>query len=95
VVCIFEVVVDSRVFREAKKRLKQAHIEKLSDFIEALKVDPCSPFPQGYDVRRIKSSEAPLYAVRFGKYRVMYGVDWDSKTIYVFKIKPRDSAYKR
>jgi len=92
------VDVDERVFNEAKKWLKPAHIRRLSEFITALSEDPHSPVPRGYDVRRVKGMRIkgfPAYALRLGGYRVFYGVDWENKVIYVAKIEPRGRAYKR
>ncbi|QDA32589.1 type II toxin-antitoxin system RelE/ParE family toxin (plasmid) [Thermococcus indicus] len=95
---VFRVDVDKRVFVEAKRWLKPAHIRKLVEFIEALKIDPNSPVPKGYDVRRVKGMKIkgfPAYALRLGGYRVFYGVDWENKVIYLSKIEPRGRAYKR
>jgi len=95
---VFKVDVDERVFAEARKWLKQAHIRKLSEFILALCEDPDSPVPKGFDVRKVKGKTIkgfPAYALRLGGYRVFYGVDWENKVIYVAKIEPRGRAYKR
>ncbi|WP_167891521.1 type II toxin-antitoxin system RelE/ParE family toxin [Thermococcus sp. MAR1] len=32
----------------------------------------------------------PAYALRLGDYRVLYGVDWENKVIYLAEIEPRD-----
>ncbi len=95
---MFKVDVDKRVFREAKKWLKPAHRKRLIEFIEALEVDPDSPVPSGFDVRKVKDMTIkgfPAYALRLGDYRVFYGVDWENKVIYLAKIEPRGRAYKR
>ncbi len=95
---VFRVDVDERVFAEARKWLKPAHIKKLSEFIVALSEDPNSPVPKGFDVRRVKGKKIkgfPAYALRLGGYRVFYGVDWENKVIYIAKIEPRGRAYKR
>ncbi|QDA31335.1 hypothetical protein FH039_06620 [Thermococcus indicus] len=70
-----------------------AHIKKLVESIEALRVDPDSPVPRGYDVGRVKSMKVkgfPAYVLRLGGYRVFYGVDWEDKVIYLAKIGPRE-----
>jgi len=95
---VFQVDVDERVFDEAKKWLKPAHIKRLIKFINALGEDPDSPVPKGFDVRRVKGMKIkgfPAYALRLGGYRVFYGIDWENKVIYVAKIEPRGRAYKR
>ncbi len=92
---MFEVYIDDRVFKEAKKWFKKAQIKRLLEFIEALENHS---IPPGFDIRRVEGVEIknmPAYALRIGKYRVFYGVDWENKKIYVAKIEPRGRAYKR
>ena len=92
---MFRVEVDERVFKEAERWFKEAQIKKLLEFLKALEEHP---IPSGFDIRRVKGMEIKgmqVYALRIGKYRIFYGVNWKENKIYVAKIEPRGRAYKR
>lgn len=88
----FQVIIDPKVPKKAKKYLSKAHQKKLFEFVETLQYDP---FPRNkFDLRKIKSFEN-LYALRLGKYRVLYVILWDKRVVIIEDILPRESAYKR
>ena len=49
-----------------------------------------SPFPMG--VKKLRGEENK-YRIREGKYRILYEVDQKNKTIVIYRIKLRKTAY--
>jgi len=49
-----------------------------------------SPFPRG--VKKLRGEENK-YRIREGKYRILYEVDQKNKTIVIYRIKLRKTAY--
>lgn len=49
------------------------------------------PFPAGYT--KLKGGEK-IFRIRIGKYRVLYTVDIEKRSILVFKIDTRETAYR-
>ena len=92
---LFKVHVNPRVIKDAKKVLKSAHIKKLVEFLELAEYDP---FPKGFDIKPLKNFEVEGYKgyrLRLGDYRVLFGINWKDKIIYISRIEPRERAYKR
>ncbi|AIY90021.1 hypothetical protein GACE_0975 [Geoglobus acetivorans] len=50
--------------------------------------------PFSHDVKKlVGTKEPPLFRLRVGEYRIVFWVDWDSKTIYVERIFHRSEGY--
>jgi mRNA interferase RelE/StbE len=52
-----------------------------------------NPFPR--ESLRIKGYKEKLYRIRVGDYRILYYVDENSFTIFIFKIDKRSRIYNR
>ena len=55
--------------------------------IQSLRNDP---FPRG--VKKL-TGEENMYRIRVGKYRILYEIDQKNKTIVIYRIKLRKTAY--
>lgn len=92
---VFVVKVHPRVTKTALKQLKPAHRKKLAKFLEVAKYDP---IPSGFDVKPLKNFEVEGYEgyrLRLGEYRLLYGINWKDKIVYVSRLEPRERAYKK
>ncbi|MEB3755295.1 MAG: type II toxin-antitoxin system RelE/ParE family toxin [Desulfurococcales archaeon] len=62
--------------------------------MEALDKLSINPIPiRSYDIKKLKGFN-DTFRIRIGDVRVVYTVDWSSKTIIVHYIGPRERAYK-
>jgi mRNA interferase RelE/StbE len=91
---LFRVEVHPRVIKTAQNMLKPAHIKKLAKFLEVAKYNP---IPKGFDIKPLKNFEVEGYKgyrLRIGNYRLLYGINWKDKIVYISKLEPRERAYK-
>ncbi len=91
---LFRVEVHPRVVKIASKELEPAHIKKLAKFLEIAKYNP---IPKGFDIKQLKNFEVEGYKgyrLRLGNYRLLYGINWKDKIVYVSMLEPRKRAYK-
>ena len=87
------MIFSVKLSKKAVKKLKQLDEgteqrikEKLRDFAS----DPFS-----HDVKKlIGSREPPLYRLRVGDYRIIFSIDWRSRTIFVERIIHRSEGYE-
>lgn len=80
--------------RKAERDLRALPGSELSGIIEAINSLKSSYYPEHHDVKKLKGLEN-YYRIRKGNWRILYIVDFDTKAIYVNRILPRKSAYKR
>ncbi len=50
--------------------------------------------PVPHDSKRIVGYELPTFRIRIGKYRTLYRINYETKTVIVVKIDHRESVYK-
>jgi len=65
--------------------------EKIIKLLDELKMNPL-PF-KDYDLVKLKGFKN-FYRIRLGKIRIVYEVDFDSKTLTVWDINYRERIYK-
>ena len=81
--------------RSRLRRVQRKNLDDLDDkmyvridrAIQGLRNDP---FPRGIKKQR---GEENRYRIREGKYRILYEVDQKNKTIVIYRIKLRKTAY--
>ena len=91
---VFVVKVHPRVIKIASK-LKPAHRKKLAEF---MKLAEHNPIPDGFNIRPLKNFEVEGYEgyrLRLGDYRLLYGINWKDKVVYISRLEPRERAYKK
>ncbi len=81
------------ISRKAEKQLKElkstSYFDNIIDFLEKLQDNP---FPKGFDIAKVKQDQS--IRVRFGKYRLFYGLNKKEDSIEVYSISLRKKAYK-
>lgn len=89
---MFEIFLSNKAEKELRGTDKK-FLERIKALLEALK---SSPLPiREYDLKKISGTEN-FYRIRLSEYRVIYSVDWGSKSINILKIERRgDSTYSR
>lgn len=88
---MFEIFV-SNAAKKALKNLDKRTAEKVK---KALLYIKSFPLPvKEYDLKKI-SGEQDTYRIRISKYRIIYDIDWNSRTITVIKIDTRDEKTYR
>jgi len=87
---LFEVKVKRRAAR-ALERLPEHYRLRVLEALDKLRVNPI-PF-KDYDIKRLKGFE-DTFRIRIGDIRVVYTINWGSKTITIHFIGPREHAYK-
>ena len=88
---VFSVKVKRRALR-ALKRLPAHYRLRVLELLEHLSTDPV-PF-RDYDLKKLRGFK-DTFRVRIGDIRVVYTVDWGSRTIIVHFIGTREHAYKQ
>jgi len=79
-----------KIKKSAKKDLDDLDDKiyvRIDRAIQGLKNDP---FPRG--VKKL-TGEENRYRIRVGKYRILYEIDQKDKTIVIYRIKLRKTAY--
>ena len=83
----YKVIFKPSVEKDVRS-LPQAVVVRVFKLIEALKDEP---IPR----QSIKLAGGQLYRVRVGNYRVIYGVDKDSKQIVIHYVRHRQDVYRQ
>ncbi len=88
-----------RIHRKAHRFLESLHEdkkriieEKLRELVEALE-HGVLPYRR-LDIRRLKGEWEGFLRLRVGDIRIIFRIDFDAKTIYIYHIHYRKSAYK-
>jgi len=87
---VFNVKVKRRAFK-ALERLPRDYRLRVLEVLDELSANPI-PFKK-YNLRKLKGYE-DTFRIRIGTIRIIYTIDWDSKSIVVHYIGPREHAYK-
>jgi len=88
---MFEIFL-SNAAKKALKNLDKRIAERVKKALLALKT---SPLPiKEYDIKKVVGEE-DTYRLRISRYRIVYDVDWNNKTITVIKIDKRDEKTYR
>ncbi len=87
---LFKIKVKRRAARTLE-RLPENYRLSVLEVLDKLKTNP-APF-RDYDVKKLKGFE-DTFRIRIGDIRVVYTINWSSKTITVHFIGPRELAYK-
>ena len=77
----------SRSGRKALQNLPDEILRRIAVVIEELRINP---FPHG----TIKLTDANLYRVRLGDYRIVYQVNTINRIIFISEIVHRKQAYR-
>ena len=80
------------VERKAKKQLEKLPEDTRRRVVEALNVLETEGFSMELDIKKLQGYRN-RYRIRVGKYRVLFECSAD-KTIVVYAVLPRDTAYK-
>jgi len=80
--------------KKAERDLRDLPRSELSSIVEVINSLKSSYYPEYHDVKKLKGLENN-YRIRKGNWRILYIVDFDSKTIFINRILPRKSAYKK
>jgi mRNA interferase RelE/StbE len=85
----YEVIIHPQVANNIKKlpRSQQEKIARLFDILESIAI----PFRE-FDVKKLKG-QIHRYRIRLGKFRLIYEVIKEKKTILILKLEARKKAY--
>ncbi len=87
---MFEIVISKSI----KKKIKKLHpySKKIIECLHKLRENP---FPiEKYDVKKLNIPNRKVYRIRIGKVRIIYAVEFKSRTIKVENIDIRKKVYK-
>jgi len=87
---LFQIKVKRRAAR-ALERLPEHYRFRVLEVLDKLRTNPI-PF-RDYDIKKLKGFD-DTFRIRLGDIRVVYTINWSSKTITVHFIGPRERAYK-
>jgi len=91
----FTLIIDpgfDRDLRRIEKAGRRDVVERIQAGLILLREDPSTPRP-GVDVIRLKAA-AGRYRLRIGQYRILYEVDFKSRTIVVTTAYHRSRGYR-
>lgn len=88
---MFEIFL-SNAAKKALTNLDKRIAERAKKALLTLKT---SPLPiKEYDIKKV-AGEEDTYRLRISRYRIVYDIDWNNKTITVIKIDKRDEKTYR
>ncbi|SNQ62777.1 type II toxin-antitoxin system RelE family toxin [Candidatus Methanoperedens nitratireducens] len=67
--------------------------KKFLKLLDESEKNPIRPRP-GFDVKPMEGYPGNTYRLRIGKYRVLYSVDNETKTVRITSVQHRGDAYK-
>ena len=85
----YEVLIHKKLAKSTKNLTKN-HLEKFAKLIDVLSKNPY-PWKE-FDLKKIEGTE-DTYRIRFGKYRIIYYIDKEQKTIHILKFEFRKKVY--
>lgn len=85
----YEVLIHKKLAKSTKN-LPENHLENFAKLIDALRIN-LYPWKE-FDLKKIEGSE-DTYRIRFGKYRIIYYIDKEQKTIHILKFEFRKKVY--
>ncbi|MDO8684399.1 MAG: type II toxin-antitoxin system RelE/ParE family toxin [Armatimonadota bacterium] len=84
----YKVLLESTAERDIQ-HLARDILKRIDSKLEALARDP-----RPHGVTKLQGREGTGWRVRVGDYRILYTIDDDSKTVYVYRIRSRGNAYR-
>ena len=78
--------------KNALKTLKELPHPVASRILSAIKL--LESFPKKGDIRPLKGAKEEVWRLRVGQWRVLFYVRFDTKEIFIFRIRKRESAYR-
>lgn len=84
-------MLEIRLDNQPEKFLKNCEKTLFERIISKLKELKENPVP--HDSKRIIGYELPTFRIRIGKYRALYRINYETKTIIVVKIDHRETVY--
>ncbi len=87
---LFQIKVKRKAARTLE-RLPEHYRFRVLEVLDKLRTNPI-PF-RDYDIKKLKGFD-DTFRIRLGDIRVVYTINWSSKTITVHFIGPRERAYK-
>lgn len=85
----YEVLIHKKLAKNTKNLTKN-HLEKFAKLIDVLRKNPY-PWKE-FDLKKIEGTEN-IYRIRFGKYRIIYYIDKEQKTVHILKFEFRKKVY--
>ena len=86
---MFSAHIEKQALRFLEKLKDKQLCKRLMNRIDVLEQDP---FPR--NCRTVEGYDQKVYRVRVGDYRLLYYIVFETKTVYVFIIDKRGTAYK-
>ena len=86
---MFSAHIEKQALRFLEKLKDKQLCKRLMNRIDELEQDP---FPR--NCRTVEGYDQKVYRVRVGDYRLLYYIVFETKTVYVFIIDKRGTAYK-
>lgn len=84
-------MLDIKLDKQPEKFLKNCENILFNRITSKLKELKEKPVP--HDSKRVIGYELPTFRIRIGKYRALYRINYETKTIIVVKIDHRENVY--
>jgi len=84
---MFEVKLDKQAAQFLKK-CEKILFERIAAKLKELQENPVP-----HDAKRVIGYEPPTFRIMIGKYRALYRINYEEKSIIVVKIDQRDRVY--
>ncbi|MBI4139794.1 type II toxin-antitoxin system RelE/ParE family toxin [Candidatus Woesearchaeota archaeon] len=84
---MFEIKLD----KQPEKFLKKCENILFGRIVGKLELLKTNPVP--HDSKRITGYELPTFRIRIGKYRALYRINYDTKTIIIVSFDNRENVY--
>jgi mRNA interferase RelE/StbE len=73
-----------RLTRSAEDDLNRIPVEIRKDILSDVRQLSSAPFPSGTQIKKLRGFKPPLYRLRAGDYRIIYGVE--AGTVFIMRI---------
>ncbi|MBS3802589.1 MAG: type II toxin-antitoxin system RelE/ParE family toxin [Candidatus Thermoplasmatota archaeon] len=93
----FKILQSKDFLKDVKKVLKSGDksvLSKIQKTIDGLKIDPYNKRPN-MDIKLISKKNESIYRVRLGKYRLVYEIDKQSRTVFITMFFSRGKGYQK
>lgn len=87
---MYRIALTTAAEKFLHKKVNRRLLEKLSEKIDNLAVDPFAPNPNATKMKDLERG----YRLRVGNFRVIYEIDSKTQTVIIWKIDHRSSVYK-
>lgn len=85
-------MLEIKLDKQPEKFLKTCEtliFERITSKLKELKDNPVP-----HDAKRVVGYELPTFRIRIGKYRTLYRINYETKTIIIAKIDHRETVYE-